>query len=83
MPRRAKGKKYWFNVIEEAIMNENAKYFAGGRIAVFERDKQYAVYEARFWIPIEFMDAFREVFDFKESDHMPMIRWDYEELKKV
>lgn len=33
-------------------------------------------YEARFLIPEEFMDAFRELWDFKESDKMPYIMWD-------
>jgi len=79
-----KSKKYWFSVVEEFIMNENAKYFRGGRIEVYDRDSKtgYAIWEARFWIPIEFYDQFRETFDFKESDNMPYINWDYKPKEK-
>ena len=71
-------KRYFFNVIEEMIMNPKYSKFRGGRIEVYDKKRKdgYASYEARFLIPAEFMDAFREVFDFKESDEMPYIRWD-------
>jgi hypothetical protein len=65
-------------------MNENAKYFAGGRIEVYdERSKNgYAVYEGRFWIPIELMSAFRECFDYKELDRLPYLNFDMRDYEK-
>ena len=35
-----------------------------------------------FFIPEEFMDSFRGTWDFKESDEMPFIHWDYSEVKR-
>lgn len=78
MPKR---KKYFFSVVEEFILNPKYKNFRGGRIEVFNRKDKWPCYEARFFIPAEFIDDFREVWDFKESDEMPYIRWDYSEAK--
>lgn len=76
----AKKKRYFFSVIEEAVLNPKYDGWRGGRIEVYDRkDKSgYACYEARFFIPEEFIGPFRETWDFKESDKMPYIRWDYE-----
>ena len=84
MAKQKKGKRYFFSVVEEGIMNKKYQHFRGGRIEVYDtRDKSgYACYEARFFIPEEFMDSFRETWDFKESDEMPFIRWDYSEVEK-
>ena len=81
MPKK---KRYFFNVIEEFIMNENAGKFCAGRIEVYDSKKgrDYACYEARFLIPKKFMIDFRKMWDFKESDEMPYIRWDYAEAKR-
>lgn len=70
-------KKYFFNIIEEAVQNPDFYGFRGGRIEVYDRDSKspYAMEEYRFLIPDEFMDAFREVFDFKESDLPIQIDW--------
>ena len=80
MPKK---KRYFFSVIEEGIKDTKYKGFRGGRIEVFDSKSKdgYAVYEARFLIPREFMSSFREVWDFKESDEMPFIHWDYSEVK--
>jgi len=78
--KKKKEKRYWFSVVEEGIQNPKFAHFRGGRIEVYNRkDKtsgNYAIYEARFMIPEEFMQGFRELFDFKESSRMPYIRWD-------
>lgn len=73
-------KRYFFSVTEEFIMNPEYQGYRGGRIEVHDRESEnpYADYEARFTIPEEFYDAFREVFDWQESDLMPMIVWNYE-----
>lgn len=75
MPKK---KRYFFNVVEEMIMNPQYKGCRGGRIEVYNRKEKsgYACYEARFLIPEEFMDGFRKLWDFKEADKMPYIRWD-------
>ena len=79
----SKKKRYFFSVVEEMIMNPKYDGYRGGRIEVYDRkdDSGYACYEARFLIPEEFMDAFRELWDFKESDKMPHIRWDFSETR--
>ena len=71
----AKEKKFWFNVIEESVMNPKYQWGRGGRIEVFKRGEDYACYEARWFLPHEFATQFRDIFDFKSSDHMPMINW--------
>jgi len=80
MPKK---KRYFFSVVEEMIMNPKYRRYRGGRIEVFDqKDKSgHACYEARFLIPEEFMDALRKVWDFKESDKMPFIHWDYPAVK--
>ena len=77
-------KRYFFSVVEEMIMNEKAEKFCAGRIEVRDNtdDREYACYEARFLIPREFMDDFREMWDFKESDVMPYIHWDCPKAKQ-
>ena len=76
-----KRKRYSFSVVEETIRSPDYKNFRGGRIEVYDnKDKSgYACYEARFLVPIEFMDPFLEMWDSKESDEMPFIhlagRW--------
>ncbi len=81
MPKK---KRYFFTVTEEMIMNKKADKFCAGRVEAFDNmsDTGYACYEARFFIPREFMDDFRKMWDFKESNEMPYIRWDYNEVKK-
>lgn len=80
MPKR---KRYFFSVVEEMIMNPKYKGYRGGRIEVYDqKDKRgYACYEARFLMPEEFMDGFHKLWEFKESDKMPFIRWDYSVVK--
>jgi len=69
--------KYYFSVVEEGVQNPKFQWGRGGRIEVHEEGKQYAIYEVSFFLPAEFFDAFREVFDMKSSDRMPFIRWNY------
>jgi len=77
-------RRYLFSVVEEAVRNPDYKNFRAGRIEVYDNQDTsgYACYEARFMIPIEFMDAFMETWDTKESDEMPYIHWDYTEAEK-
>lgn len=65
-------------------MNKKAKHYHAGRIEVYDsKDKSgYASYEARFFVPKEIYHEFREMFDFKEFDRLPYIRFDYDEIKE-
>lgn len=69
--------RYFFSVVESAVLNPDFKGFRMARIEVTdeESDSHYPIYEAYVLLPEEFMDGFREVFDFKESDLMPTIMW--------
>jgi len=69
-------KKYWFNVVEEAVLNPDYAGYRAARVEVFENDSTYAIYEARVLLPTEFFDDFYELFDLKESDLMPRIIWE-------
>jgi len=81
MPKK---KRYFFSVIEEGIFDPKYKGWRGGRIEVYDKKAKtgYASYEARFFIPEEFYWPFREIWDFKESDKMPYIIWDYKEKER-
>jgi hypothetical protein len=60
MPKK---KRYFFNVVEEMIMNENAEKFCAGRIEVYDNkdDRGYACYEARFLISIGIIPKWKEI----------------------
>lgn len=77
-------KRYYFSVVEEGIQNPKFYGYRGGRIEVYDRKSKsaYPCYEARFLIPAEFIDKFRDTWDFKESDKMPYIVWDYDDKTK-
>lgn len=71
--------RYFFSVVEECVMNPDYEGYRGGRVEVYDEQNNsgYAIYEARFLIPEEFFETFREMFDCKYSNLMPMIKWDY------
>jgi len=76
-------KRYFYSIVEEAIQNPEYFGYRGGRIEVFDNQSKssYPIAEYRFLIPEEFIDGFRETFDFKESDLPVMIKWDMEIIK--
>ncbi len=71
-------KRYFFSVVEEMIMNENAEKFRGGRIEVYDNKSKngYAVYEGRWWLPIQIAQQFYDLFDGLETDDLPYLRFD-------
>ena len=73
-------KRYFFNVVESAVLNPNFEGYRSVRIEVTDRDSDshYPIYEANVLLPAELMDAFIDVFDFKEADLMPHLRWNCE-----
>lgn len=76
-------KKYFFNIIEEYVLNPDYYGYRGGRVEVFDRDDDsgYAMAEYRLFMPAEFWDKFCDVFDFEESDLPVEIVWDMEIVK--
>lgn len=70
----ARKKRYFFNVVEEMVMNSRFEGYRAGRIEIYDRRGETR--EARFLIPEEFMADFRKLWDSKETDKMPYIRWD-------
>ena len=79
-------KRYFMSVIEEMVMNTEYQWGRGGRIEVTDSKSKsdYPVYEARWFLPCEIADKFREIFDFKEFDKLPYLRfdmYDYDEKK--
>jgi adenine specific DNA methylase Mod len=76
-------KRFFFNVIEEMIMNPQYAGYRGGRIEVYDSEDEsgYAVYEGRFFLPEEFYHEFREIFDFKYTDKF--VRIDFNTAKLV
>ena len=70
-----KEKRYFLSVVEECVMNPDFMWGRGGRIEVTdnESDSPYPVYESRWFVPCEVADAFRDLWDFKEFDHLPYL----------
>ena len=80
--------RYFLSVVEECIMNRTFDGFRAGRIEIYDekKDTPYAIDEARFMIPEEFIEGFRELFDFKHTDKPIRIDWDmfqYDDEKKL
>lgn len=75
-----KNKRYHFSCVEEMIMNENAQKFRGGRIEVYDSKSKsgYAVYEARWWLPIDIAERFYDLFDGYETDDLPRFNFNME-----
>ena len=75
--KKQKNKRYFYSVVEEGIQNPKYFGFSGGRIEINDTKSKspYPIAEARFLIPEEFTDGFRETFDSKESDLPIIINW--------
>jgi hypothetical protein len=71
-------KRYFLSIVEESIMNPKFKGYSAGRIELHDRKSKspYAIEEYRFCIPSEFIDKFRDLFDFKEIDKPIKIEFD-------
>jgi hypothetical protein len=79
-------KRLMYSVIEEGIQNPDFAGYRGGRVEVYDENDPvcqkfgYASYEARFMIPTELMEKFREFCDFAESDKPIYIDWRYPDV---
>jgi hypothetical protein len=65
--RIPKNKKYFFNFIEEAILNPKYSDYIGGRIEIWDDDHPYSIEEIRFFTKkLNEWRKFRDKWDFKE-----------------
>ena len=71
--------KYFLNIVEYGIMNNNWEGWRMARIEVLKEDQAYAVYEGFIRLPDKAFEALREELDFKEFDKLPCLRFDYKE----
>jgi len=73
--------RYYFNCVEQMIMNPHYKGYRSFRVEVFDRkskewEQGYAAGEANFLVPEALFEALYNAFDGKESDVIPSISWD-------
>ena len=63
-------KRYWYNCVEQFVLNPDYHGYRSLRIEVFDREKKdgYALYEIHCMVPEEFFDQFYDMWDWKESD---------------
>ena len=80
-----RSKRMFYSVVEEFSYNKDYNDFCMGRIEIFDSHNKsgYAIDEARFIIPAELFDEFREWIDFKESDYPIMIKFNMDVNKFV
>jgi len=76
-----KESKYWLNIVEYGVFNNDWEGWRIGRIELHKKDEPYAVYEGFIRLPDKAFNALREEFDFKEFDKLPYLRFDYKEDK--
>lgn len=64
-------KRYWLNVVEEAVLNPDYQWGRGGRIEVNDTQNTtgYPIEEYRFFVPVEMFAKFFEAFDGVETDY--------------
>ena len=59
-------KKITLHFVEEVMYGEKSKTHAGGRIEIWENDKEYHTEEMRFLLPREMFDLLKKKLDFME-----------------
>jgi len=68
-----KEKAWFFNIVEEAILNQDFEKkhpnFAAGRIEIWHKDCPFDIEEIRLLLPREIFNQIRDALDFKEVDH--------------
>ena len=69
--------KYFLNIVEYGIMNNDWEGWRMARIEVLTDDEKFAVYEGFIRLPSKAFEALREELDFKEFDKLPYLRFDY------
>ena len=81
MAKRIK-KKWFFNIVEEAMFGKEWEGYAGGRIEIWHKDYPYDVEEIRLILPRNLFKKVREVLDFQECDKFQIGDVFSEELEK-
>ena len=66
--KRKTNKKWFFNIVEEAMFSKKWKNYAVGRIEIWHKDCPYDVDEIRLILPRRLFERVREVLDFQECD---------------
>ena len=63
-------KRYWYNCVEQFVLNLDYHGYRSLRIEVFDREKEdgYSLYEIQCMVPEELFDQFYDMWDWKESD---------------
>jgi len=77
-------KKYFFSIIEEAILSPDKKYagLRGGRIEIWDNYSPYSIEEIRITLPADIWEALVEALDFKEVDYFQIGSYSSEQLDK-
>jgi hypothetical protein len=73
--------KYFLNIVEYCIMNNNWDGWRMARIEVITDHEKYPVYEGFIRLPDKAFEALREELDFKEFDKLPYLNFNYKEDK--
>jgi len=76
---KKKHKKYWLNIVEYGIMNNNWDGWSMARIELHKEGEHYAVYEGFIRLPNKAFQLLRDELDFKEFDKLPYLNFNYEE----
>ena len=66
--KRKTNKKWFFNIVEEAMFGKEWKDYAGGRIEIWHKDCPYDIEEIRLILPKSLFEKVREDLDFQECD---------------
>ena len=63
-------KRYYFNCVEQMLMNPDYKGFRCFRVEIFDREAKtpFQIDEVHFMIPEELFHGLYEAIDFKEAD---------------
>jgi len=69
-PEEKEHKRYWYNCVEQFILNPDYQGYRSLRIEVFDREKddRYSLYEIHCMIPEELFYQFYDMWNWKESD---------------
>ena len=71
--------KYFLNIVEYGVMNNDWDGWRMARIEVLTDDSKYPVYEGFIRLPDKAFQALMDELDFKEFDKLPYLRFDFKD----
>ena len=74
-----KKNKFWLNIIEYSIMNNDWEGWRMARIEVHQEGHHYAIYEGFIRLPDRAFEVLRKKLDMKEFNKLPYLRFDVDE----